>query len=106
MHVDEFLKLGSLAAAGLAPQLFRCLPRAELLSRLPIPIARPRRKPGPIATDANPEEGDRADRIKSLVPLGRYGQPEEVGDLVAFLASPSASYITGAHILIDGGLLA
>lgn len=63
-------------------------------------------EPGPIATDANPEEGDRADRIKSLVPLGRYGHPEEVGDLVAFLASPSASYITGAHILIDGGLLA
>lgn len=63
-------------------------------------------EPGPIATDANPEVGERADRIRSMVPLGRYGQPEEVAELVAFLASRAAAYITGAHILIDGGLLA
>ena len=63
-------------------------------------------QPGPITTSANPDEGERAERIKAMVPLERYGQPEEVGELVAFLASPAASYITGAHILIDGGLLA
>lgn len=63
-------------------------------------------EPGPIATEANPQTGERADRIRSIVPLGRFGLPEEVGELVAFLASPAASYITGAHILIDGGLLA
>jgi len=38
------------------------------------------------------------------IPLGRYGQPEELAALVAFLASTQASYITGATILCDGGL--
>lgn len=63
-------------------------------------------EPGPIATDANPETGERAERIKTLVPLGRFGKPEEVAALVGFLVSPAASYMTGAHILIDGGLMA
>ncbi len=63
-------------------------------------------QPGPIATDANPDHGERAERIKAIVPLGRYGRPEEIGELVAFLASPAADYITGANIQIDGGLLA
>ena len=44
--------------------------------------------------------------IKMTVPLGRYGQPSEVAELVAFLASPAAGYITGAQLLIDGGMLA
>src|SRR5437660_6419663 len=39
------------------------------------------------------------------VPLGRYGTPEEIGYLVAFLASDRASYINGAMIPIDGGLI-
>ena len=40
----------------------------------------------------------------STVPLGRIGNPEEFGDLVAFLASERAAYITGTTITIDGGL--
>ena len=63
-------------------------------------------EPGPIETDANPDEGERAAMIKAMVPLGRYGQPREVAELVAFLASSAAGYITGAQILIDGGMLA
>ena len=39
----------------------------------------------------------------SDVPLGRVGDPEELGDVVAFLASPRASYVTGAALAVDGG---
>lgn len=42
----------------------------------------------------------------AAIPLGRYGQPEEYGDTVAFLASARASYITGSVIRVDGGLIA
>ena len=63
-------------------------------------------EPGAIETEANPDDGERSARIKAMVPLGRYGQPREIAELVAFLASPAASYITGAQILIDGGMLA
>lgn len=42
--------------------------------------------------------------LKKLVPMGRFGKPQEVADLVAFLASDQASYITGEVISINGGL--
>lgn len=42
----------------------------------------------------------------AAIPIGRYGQPDEYGDAVAFLASTRASYITGSVIRVDGGLIA
>jgi 3-oxoacyl-[acyl-carrier protein] reductase len=60
-------------------------------------------EPGPIATDMNPDSGDFAQIMKQGTALGRFGRPEEVGATVAFLASKSASYITGASIVVDGG---
>jgi 3alpha(or 20beta)-hydroxysteroid dehydrogenase len=60
--------------------------------------------PGVIDTpilDANPAE--MMDMFAEMIPLGRIGQPAEVARAVVFLASPAASYITGAELLIDGG---
>ena len=63
-------------------------------------------QPGPVDTDMNPADGEFAGMFTSMSPLGRYGKSEEIAELTAFLASPRASYITGAAISIDGGLSA
>jgi 3-oxoacyl-[acyl-carrier protein] reductase len=46
-----------------------------------------------------------AARVVSNIPIARHGRPEEIGDVVAFLASERASYITGATIQVDGGAI-
>lgn len=58
--------------------------------------------PGFIATDMTKEldEGE----LKKLIPVGRFGKPEEVASLVSFLASKEAAYITGQVVSINGGL--
>lgn len=60
-------------------------------------------QPGPIDTDLNPADGDWATPQKAVTALNRYGKVEEVAALVAFVASPEASYITGANLTVDGG---
>jgi 3-oxoacyl-[acyl-carrier protein] reductase len=44
-------------------------------------------------------------RVKATIPLGRYGEPEEIGRVGAFLLSPAASYVTGAIVPVDGGMV-
>jgi 3-oxoacyl-[acyl-carrier protein] reductase len=60
-------------------------------------------QPGPIDTDLNPASGDWATPQKAVTALNRYGKVEEVAALVAFVASPESSYITGANLTVDGG---
>ncbi len=61
-------------------------------------------QPGSTDTDMNPANGDFADFQRALIPLGRYGEPEDVAAAVAFLASPAAKHITGTVLTVDGGL--
>jgi len=62
-------------------------------------------RPGPIHTDihASGGEPDRINRIKSAIPMGRGGTPDEIADAVMWLASDKASYVTGAFIDVSGG---
>lgn len=65
--------------------------------------------PGRIMTEqiverVHPSEEDRRAFAAAHIPLGRFGEPHEIADLIAFLASPRACYITGEIIHVDGGL--
>ncbi|MCS6866713.1 MAG: SDR family oxidoreductase [Gemmataceae bacterium] len=72
------------------------LPGATQTARLEAIIARK-------AATTSREEVERA--MKAEIPLGRFGTPEEVGGVIAFLASPAASYISGVSVPVDGGRL-
>jgi 3-oxoacyl-[acyl-carrier protein] reductase len=60
-------------------------------------------QPGPIDTDLNPASGDWAAPQLANTSLKRYGRVDEVAALVAFVAGPESSYITGANLTVDGG---
>jgi 3-oxoacyl-[acyl-carrier protein] reductase len=61
--------------------------------------------PGFTNTDRIKEINMPEEKVKSLIPAGRVGEPEELAALAAFLASPRAGYITGQNIAVDGGAL-
>ena len=64
--------------------------------------------PGAIATPINQDLLDDPEQSKKVIkniPLGRFGEPEDISGIVAFLASDEAKYITGSTVYVDGGLL-
>jgi 3-oxoacyl-[acyl-carrier protein] reductase len=61
-------------------------------------------QPGPIDTDLNPASGDWAIPQKAATALDRFGHVDEIAAMVAFVASPESSYITGANLTVDGGM--
>ncbi|MEE4464922.1 SDR family oxidoreductase [Azotobacter chroococcum] len=62
--------------------------------------------PGPTDTDMNPDGGPVSRIVGPGIALGRYGQPDEIASVVAFLAGPQAAFVTGAEIVADGGFTA
>jgi NAD(P)-dependent dehydrogenase (short-subunit alcohol dehydrogenase family) len=86
-----------LYAQDMAPQFGRIGARIVSLS------------PGIINTGMGRLEqkaGPEMDKMTAVTPLARMGEPFEIASVVAFLASPAASYITGTDILVDGGTIA
>jgi 3-oxoacyl-[acyl-carrier protein] reductase len=61
-------------------------------------------QPGPIDTELNPASGDWAVPQKAATALDRYGRVDEIAAMVAFIAGPESSYITGANLTVDGGM--
>jgi 3-oxoacyl-[acyl-carrier protein] reductase len=61
-------------------------------------------QPGPIDTDLNSAASEWAVPQKAATALDRFGRVDEVAALVAFVAGPESSYITGANLTVDGGM--
>lgn len=62
--------------------------------------------PGFITTDMTDGLNDTIkDRVKEVIPLRRFGQPHEIAGVVAFLAGPDSTYVTGQVIVVDGGMV-
>lgn len=85
------------AAAGLTRGLARDLAPAGITVNIV--------QPGPTDTDMNPADGPYAPIVNGMISLGRYGHDFEIASMVAYLASPEASFVTGATINVDGGVV-
>ncbi len=83
------------AVAGMTRALARELgPRGITVNNLQV---------GPTATDMTPEDSPVAGTLRSLMALGRFGQPHEIASAVSYLAGPEAAFVTGANWNVDGG---
>ncbi len=95
--------------AGLMKAIMPDLARDNITINLVLPGMFLTSRIHPGLASADPEDSRRAEEelapLAATIPLGRLGSPIELGNLVAFLASEQASYITGAVYQVDGGVI-
>jgi NAD(P)-dependent dehydrogenase (short-subunit alcohol dehydrogenase family) len=85
----------------------RGLTRAAAVEYGPLGVRVNELQPGVIWTDMTMADRQGTQRVAERgIPLGRIGEANEIATVVAFLLSPEASYVTGAHLAVDGGFLA
>jgi len=63
-------------------------------------------QPGPVDTDMNPEQGEFGSALHALMAVQRHAKADEIAAMVAYVAGPEASFVTGASLMIDGGFSA
>jgi len=95
---------GNWGSYGVAKAAIEALTRALAAEGAPHDIRANAVSPGWIKTDATQASGAKADWEETASLLGRMGQPEEIARAVIFLASDEASFVTGATLVVDGGL--
>ena len=102
-NVAERVPFGGLTVYSLTKSALLALTRGLSRELGPKHITVNLVQPGPIDTDLNPANGELAHLNLPFTALGRYGTPVDIGNVVAFLASPAAGYMTGSVVTVDGG---
>jgi NAD(P)-dependent dehydrogenase (short-subunit alcohol dehydrogenase family) len=103
--IHEHLPLDGAAAYASAKAGLGMLTQVMALELAPHGITVNAVAPGHVATPMNGYTGDTsATRPLTSVPLGRTAHPDEIAAVIGFLASPASGYLTGASIIVDGGL--
>lgn len=95
---------GNWGSYGVAKAAIEALTRAQAAEGAPHGIRANAVSPGWIKTDATQQSGAKEDWETTASLLGRMGVPEEIARAVIFLASEEASFVTGATLVVDGGL--
>ncbi|WP_036382457.1 SDR family NAD(P)-dependent oxidoreductase [Muricauda sp. MAR_2010_75] len=109
--INAYTGMPNTAVYGATKAALNSYTRAAATELAPRKIRVNALNPGPIATPIFSKTGMTEEQLKGMgemmqnrIPLKRYGQPEEIAEVAAFLASDKASFITGAEYNVDGGL--
>ncbi|WP_047544815.1 SDR family oxidoreductase [Psychroserpens sp. Hel_I_66] len=109
--INAYTGMPNTAVYGASKAALNSYTRTAATELAPLKIRVNAVNPGPIATPIFSKTGMSEEQLKGMgeamqnrIPLKRYGQPEEIAELVTFLASDKASFITGGEYNIDGGV--
>ncbi|MFF4246763.1 3-oxoacyl-ACP reductase family protein [Streptomyces sp. NPDC001822] len=101
--VADSVPFGGMGAYSASKAAVAGLTRAVAVELGPRGITVNNLQVGPTNTESNPDSGPVAQLMTGFMPIGKYAQPSDIADAVAYLASPAAWYVTGASWNVDGG---